>query len=176
MPADDRNHAAPPGRQETLAMLRVAVAYLGEKDQFGWWPTSFLSVTGRRFLELNFPRTQLSAGVAAVTQLAKGLHDERIGEAGGFHLFRLPHGLEQDVHRLLTADAGNRFVELLGGGQTALTFLESVAEGEGGGGQGAVRIAGLGQLAHRPSLRKIAASYREAFARGYRTFPYFTPS
>jgi len=157
-------------------MLRVAVAYLGEKDQFGWWSTSFLSVTGRRFLALNFPRTQLCAGVTAVTQLAKGLHDQRIGQAGAFHLFRLPHGLEQDLHRLLTADSATRFAELIGGRESALTLLDVVAEGEGGGGAGAVRAAGLGQLTQRPSLRKVAAGYRDAFAAGYQTFPYFTPS
>lgn len=175
MLTDEASPTTLPQRLETLAMLRVAVAYLGEKDQFGWWPTSFLSVTGRRFLELNFPRTQLSAAVTAVTQLAKGLHDESIGQAGAFHLFRLSHGLEQEVHRLLVADSASRF-ELISGREPALKFLDAVAEGEGGGGQGAVRAAGLGQLTHRPTLRKIAASYRDAFVTGYQTFPYLTPS
>jgi len=176
MSTDDANRSTLPGPIETLAMLRVAVAYLGEKDQFGWWPTTFLSVTGQRFLELNFPRTLLSAGVTAVTQLAKGLHDESIGQAGAFHLFRLSHGLEQEVHRLLVADSASRFVELISGREPALKFLDAVAEGEGGGGQGAVRAAGLGQLTHRPTLRKVAASYRDAFVTGYQTFPYLTPS
>ncbi len=175
MLTDEASPTTLPQRLETLAMLRVAVAYLGEKDQFGWWPTSFLSVTGRRFLELNFPRTQLSAGVTAVTQLAKGLHDESIGQAGAFHLFRLSYGLEQEVHRLLVADSASRF-ELISGREPALKFLDAVAEGEGGGGQGAVRAAGLGQLTHRPTLRKVAASYRDAFVTGYQTFPYLTPS
>jgi len=103
------------GPLATLVALRVLVAYLGEKDQFGWWSTSFLSVTGRRFLELNFPRTLLSAGVTAASDAAKDLHDQRIGHAGAFHLFRLPHGLEQDVHRYLGAEAAGGLGGLIGG-------------------------------------------------------------
>lgn len=176
MPTDDANQSMPPGRLQTLAMLRVAVAYLGEKDQFGWWPTALLSPTGRRFLELNFPRTLVSAGVTSVTQLAKGLHDQRIGQAGAFHLFRLPYGLEQDLHGLLAADAGQRFVELISGRDQALQRLDAVAEGESGCGAGALRVSGLSQLTHRPTLRKVAASYRDAFVGGYQSYPYFVGS
>jgi hypothetical protein len=176
MPADEGSRTTLPGRLDTLAILRVVVAYLGEKDQFGWWPTAFLSTTGRRFLELNFPRTLVSAGVTSVTQLAKGLHDQRIGQAGAFHLFRLPHGLEQYLHGLLAADAGQRFVELISGRDPALQLLDAVAEGESGCGAGALRVSGFSQLTHRPTLRKVAASYRDAFLGGYQAYPYFVGS
>jgi hypothetical protein len=28
---------------ETLAKLRFAIGYLGERDQFGWWQSSFFT-------------------------------------------------------------------------------------------------------------------------------------
>jgi len=164
------------GPLERLATLRVLVAYLGEKDQFDWWPTAFLTVTGQRFLELNFPRTLLSAGVTCVCQAAKDLHDQRIGHAGAFHLFRLPHGLEQDVHRFLATDDGRDLVGLISGREQAVAGLNALAEEEGACSEGPVRVAALGQCTHRPSLRRVAACYRDAFERGHRTFPYFTPA
>lgn len=164
------------GPLERLVALRVLVAYLGEADQFDWWPTAFLTVTGQRFLELNFPRTLLSAGVASVCQAAKNLHDQRIGHAGAFHLFRLPHGLEQDVHRFLATDGGRDLVGLISGREHAVAGLNALAEEEGACSEGPVRVAALSQCTHRPSLRKVAACYRDAFEHGHRTFPYFTPA
>jgi hypothetical protein len=160
-------------RLEALASLRLLVAYLGEKDQFAWWPTSFLSATGRRFLEYNFPRTVLSAGVSSVAHAAKELHDQRIGRAGAYHLFRLPHALEQDIHALLAAESGNGFAELVSSGEQALAKLAEFAEEEDVTAQGPVRVSGLRQLTHRPSIRKAAAHYRNAFESGQQTFPYF---
>ena len=167
------NESRSTSRLEALANLRVLVAYLGEKDHFDWWPTSFLSSTGRRFLEYNFPRTVLSAGVSSVAQAAKELHDQRIGRADAFHLFRLPHALEQDVHALLATESGNGFAELVSSREQALAKLTELAEEEDVTAQGPVRVAGLRQLTHRPSIRKAAAHYRSAFEGGLQTFPYF---
>jgi hypothetical protein len=172
MPSSDqmseRHRLAP------LLKLRVLVAYLGEKDQYGWWPTSFLSPTGRRFLEFNFPRTVLSAGIGSVSQAAKALHDQRIGRRGVFHLFRLPHALEQDIHALLATGSEHNFVDLISGQEHALEKLGEIADSEASTGQGPVRVSGLGQLTHRPSVRKVAACYLDAFSQEHQTFPYFT--
>lgn len=162
------------GPLATLVALRVLVAYLGEKDQFGWWPTSFLSATGRRFLELNFPRTLLSAGVTAASDAAKDLHDQRIGHAGAFHLFRLPHGLEQDVHRYLGAEAAGGLAGLIGGRDEAVASLGALAVEDAACSPGPLRVGTLLQLGHPASLRKLASCYRDAFAHGHQTFPYFT--
>ena len=51
--------------------LRVAVAFLGEKGQNGWWQTQFLQPTGQRFLEFIYPRTVFAAGVNAASEAAK---------------------------------------------------------------------------------------------------------
>jgi hypothetical protein len=42
---------------ETLAKLRAAAGYLGERDQAGWWPSAFLATTSPAFLAPVFART-----------------------------------------------------------------------------------------------------------------------
>jgi hypothetical protein len=161
-------------RLQALAKLRLLVAYLGESDQYDWWRTSFLSPTGRRYLEFNFPRTVLSAGINSVSHAAKELHDRRIGRNGVFHLFRLPHGIEQDLHFLLAGDFKDELDELINGRDHALKALGELAEGEKLQSEGPTRISAIGQMTHRPSLRRLAACYLWAFESGKQTFPYFT--
>jgi hypothetical protein len=161
-------------RVDTLTRLRLLVSYLGEKDQFDWWPTSFLSPTGRRFLEYNFPRTVLAAGAHSTTAAAKQLHDERIGRAGVYHLFRLPHALEQDIHRYLAAADGLAWAGLVESREVALESLKDMAGKESMSAQGPVRISGLSQMTHRPSTRKVASCYAQAFQTATRVYPYFT--
>ena len=55
---------------EDLITLRAIVCFLGEKPQFGWWDTNFLSQTGLQFLVINFPRTALAAGCNSVIEAA----------------------------------------------------------------------------------------------------------
>jgi len=76
-----------------FVILRALVGYLGEKPQFGWWDTNFLSKTSLQFLEINFPRSYLSAGCVSVTQAAHRVHDQLIGKNGVFHLFRLEEAM-----------------------------------------------------------------------------------
>jgi hypothetical protein len=80
-----------------LLRLRIAVAYLGEKEQFAWWSTRFLGSTGRRFLEFIYPRSAFAAAVTSASEAAKTFHDFRIGKGRIYHLFRLPHLLVYQV-------------------------------------------------------------------------------
>jgi len=157
-----------------LAKLRILVGYLGETDQCDWWRTSFLSPTGMRYLEFNFPRTVLSAGINSVSHAAKELHDRRIGRNGVFHLFRLPHAIEQDLHLLLAGDFKDELNEMIQGRDRAMKALAELAEGEKLQSKGPTRISAIGQMTHRFSLRKLAACYLWAFESGKQTFPYFT--
>ena len=161
-------------RIRTLAKLRILVGYLGESEQCDWWRTSFLSPTGRRYLEFNFPRTVLSAGINSVAYAAKELHDRRIGRNGVFHLFRLPHAIEQDLHLLFAGDARDELDELVHGRDRAIDALGKLAEGEKLQAEGPTRISDISQMTHRPSLRKTAACYLWAFENTKQTFPYFT--
>lgn len=157
-----------------LARLRAVVAYLGEADQLGWWRTSFLSPTGRRLLEYNFPRTVLSAAVAAASHAARQLHDKTIATSGAHHLFRLPHDLEVRVHGYLVGEGASRLSGVLVSREAALEALVGASEGETGAGVGPRRISTTGRITHRPSLRKTAACYAAAFGGSDRVFPYFS--
>lgn len=35
----------------TLLQMRLLVGFLGERAQFGWWPTAFYEASSRLFLE-----------------------------------------------------------------------------------------------------------------------------
>lgn len=157
-----------------LARLRALVAYLGEAEQFDWWRTSFLSPTGLRLLEYNFPRTRLSAGVVAASHAAKRLHDERIASTGAHHLFRLPHDLEVRIHGYLVGDGTAEVADMLTSRDAALAAMRLSAQSEERTGVGPVRISTIGRISHRPSLRKVAATYLHAFDVGDTAFPYFT--
>ena len=174
MAANENSKPSGRNRTEVMARLRVAVGFLGEKDQYAWWPTSFLSRTGRRYLEFNFPRTVLSAGVSSVSHAAKELHDQRIGRGGVFHLFRLPHAFEQDLHLLLASEFRKELESLIAGRDTALAVLSELADGEDLDVEGAMRISDVSRVTHALSLRKLAGCYLSAFKNGKQTFPYFT--
>jgi hypothetical protein len=87
-------------RIEQYAVLRILVGFLGEKDQFNWWDCSFLNATGRKFVAIDYPRSSLAAAANAATEAARRVHDARIGKGGVFHLFRLPHAMEQKLRAL----------------------------------------------------------------------------
>jgi hypothetical protein len=172
---DDGAHLGRVGEATAaLARLRAVVAYLGEDDHFGWWPTSFLSATGQRVLAFNFPRTALSAGVNAATHSARRLHDERIGTAGAYHLFRLPFELESRIHNYLLATAAEAFASLVESREVAMDALRTLSGDETKAGVGPVRVSSAARMMHRPSLRRTAACYAHAFVGDAQAFPYFT--
>lgn len=86
---------------EKLTSLRILVGYLGEREQYTWWPSAFFASGSAAFLAPLFTRTQPLAQFNGVTQAAALIHDERIGIGQVYHLFRLPEDLEQGIHRTL---------------------------------------------------------------------------
>jgi hypothetical protein len=161
-------------RLDALARLRVLVALLGERDRFGWWSTAVLSSTGRRFMTLCFPRTAAASAITTVVEAAKVRHDERIGRTKAFHLFRLPHMLEQDIHGLLRARAVDLLADPAFSPEAALDTIAAIAGDTKASAPGAIRVASVQQLTHSPSIRKTAACYHSAFADGHQSFPYFS--
>ena len=55
-----------------LVRLRVLVGYLGEKAQFGWWPTEFYAGTSEAFLAPVFGKTVDLARYNGVLEAARG--------------------------------------------------------------------------------------------------------
>ena len=161
-------------RIEQYATLRLLVGFLGEKDQFGWWDSSFLGVTGRKFLSIVYPKSNLAAAVNAATQAACRLHDDRIGKGRVFHLFRLPHVIEQKVHRyLLDMDAGQAS-GWLASKEAALQELQQMATKTGSTAAGPVQVGTPTALAAPATPGLLAGLYLDAFRSNSRRMPYFT--
>ena len=121
------SHPVAQKRIEQYAALRILVAFLGEKDQFNWWDSSFLNATERKFLAIDYPKSFLAAAANAATEAARRVHDSRIGKGRVFHLFRLPHAMEQKLHRyLLEMDTGQA-AGWLASKDAALQQLEQMA-------------------------------------------------
>ena len=64
---------------QTVADLRMAVGYLGEKSQNNWWSSSFLAPQAKTYLSPIYPRTVALAQYRGVTEAALLVHDEFIG-------------------------------------------------------------------------------------------------
>lgn len=159
---------------QAYARLRLLVAYLGEKPQDGWWDTSYLNPTGKEFLELNFPRSALSAGVSAATSAGKKLHDERIGKSRVYHLFRLPFEIEVKVQEcILTSDQADQWA-LIESRQKALDELARIADRTLDAPEGPVCVGEEKNILGAHGNKEIARHYSSAFGRGVKCLPYFT--
>ena len=159
---------------QALIRLRALVGYLGEKDQFGWWDTNFLSPTGLQFLSINFPRSSFSAGVNSVATAARRLHDERIGKGGVYHLFRLPSSVEETVHNeLLQMDAA-KLEEMISDKETALENIETMLSNRATVPEGPVQVGRLKNIMSNFAVSEISMHYYDAFKSGKQCFPYFT--
>lgn len=158
-----------------LAQLRAAVGFLGERDQHGWWQSTFLSAGSRPFLAPVFGRTLVLAQCTGVTQAAALVHDERIGVGRVFHLFRLPEDVEQGVHRVLRdTKVGQQIAAIVASPEAALTHLQSEARSAAGSGVGPTQIGSAHDLRERKPWRTVAAQYAHAFAAQAQVYPYFT--
>jgi hypothetical protein len=134
-------------RIEQLALLRALVAFLGEKDQFGWWDCSFLGSTGRKYLAITHPRSHVATGVMAACEAARRVHDARIGKGRVYHLFRLPHATEQKLQRHALTEDNTALVAAFESKDKALRTLETLAKDPNGTLDGPVKLGGAKTLA-----------------------------
>lgn len=157
-----------------LARLRVIAAYLGEKGQHGWWPTSFFGTIGNQFLAPVFPKTTLLAQYHGATEGARRLHDDHIGVGQVFHLFRLPEETEQDLHNLLLNSPGSIDTALISTRQSAEAALCDLAGSVPSVAEGPVAIKLAADIVSEATVRQLAQVYAAAFAGGVRAYPYFS--
>lgn len=151
---------------ELLAGMRIVIGFLGEKEQAGWWSSSFLGVGGTAFLSPVFPRTQFLAQCRGVTAAASKVHDERIGVGQVFHLFRLPEDLEQGIHRILhSADVIERLSTNVADREAAKRFLQMENGKVKDGDVGPTYVAATSSLRDSTTWRQVAAKYAKAFER-----------
>jgi hypothetical protein len=161
-------------RVEQLALLRALVAFLGEKDQCGWWDCSFLGSTGQKYLAITHPRSHVATGVMAACEAARRVHDARIGKGRVYHLFRLPHATEQKLQRHALAKGDTTLVTAFESKAKALRTLETLAKDPDGTPDGPVKLGGAKTLASSSIVSKLAGIYLGAFKSSKEAMPYFT--
>jgi hypothetical protein len=159
---------------DLLISIRATVGYLGEKDQFAWWPSAFFGPSSNSFLAPVFARTQMLAQCAGVTRAAASVHDERIGVGRVYHLFRLPEDMEQTIHSALQTPALCQNLDNhVANKDAALAFLRQTAAPLRKPGVGPTLVGGLVDLRNLEHWRLVAAHYLHAFERGAEVFAYF---
>ncbi len=159
-------------KSETLLRLRLIVGFLGERAQFGWWPTTFFERSSQSFLAPVFTRTTGLVRYHSVVEAARRLHDEHLN-VGSYHLFRLPEELEQDLHTMMQA-AGE---ESLGGEElqkrdAGLEALRRLAGTNSAQSIGPTLVGSIGSLDALETVQAIAAAYLFGFEQNSRVYPY----
>jgi len=159
----------------TIVRLRLAVAFLGEREQAGWWPSNFLSRNARAFMEPVFGNGSNLAQYYGATEAARRVHDERIGVGRVFHLFRMPETVEQLVFDLLAdKSVSDEVADCIASESTAGAVLVQLAPGIGRAETGPVRVGGIEMLSNPDTMATIAAHYQAAFRAHTQCFPYFS--
>lgn len=156
-----------------IIQLRRIVGFLGEKEQFGWWQSSFYSPVSTAFLYPIFTRTQSLAQLNGVARAAALVHDEFIGVGAVYHLFRLPEGMEQRIVREMQT---RHAPEAPLAQAEALAWLREQAGETPVATIGPVRIGRIADLRDPASWAKVAALYLYVFESGERIYPYFQDS
>lgn len=158
---------------ENLATLRTVVGYLGEKEQYAWWQSSFLGTGSRSFLAPVFGRTMLLAQVTGITSAAARVHDEYIGVGDTYHLFRLPEDLEQSMHEFFASPEPSPTISAwIKSRETALSYLQEIAP-PATTGIGPVHVGNLEAIRSAAAWESAAAHYAQAFLHSTQSFPYF---
>ena len=167
---------APREQDQLLAItrVRIIVGYLGEKAQFDWWPSGFLTPASAAFLNPVFARTTPLAQYQGIKEAARRVHDDHIGVGRVFHLFRLPETLEQSLFEVLqdpaTATAAHQDISSQA---TALAALQSFCRAPAAvQPQGPIQIGTLADLEGDAWLGAVACNYHAAFTLGMRSYPY----
>ena len=151
-----------------LTRLRTCVAFLGEKDQENWWPSSFLSQSGAAFLTPVFPKTTQLARVNGASAAAQAIHDEHIGVGDVFHLFRLPENIEHDIAQSLTKESS--ITDSFKSDEAAYACIEELSTGDVTEGIGPLLINQC-EVNH-DALAQMASAYLAGFRNNQAVYPY----
>lgn len=153
-----------------LAMMRCSVLLHGEKSGSPWWPSTAAS-SDAADIRFVFPRTAMTAAFSRAGELAKRLHDERTKQQGFYHLFRLPHAIEADIHRetVRLERAGELSTEKI------TTFFSGFLEGPSPASKATEGPVDCGKilLSKLSDLKRIGLLYKRAFDTDTICLPYF---
>lgn len=156
----------------TILKVRLLVGFLGERSQYGWWPTSFFGEYSLRSLEFVAPKTAGLAQYRGAVEAARRLHDEHLS-VGSYHLFRLPEEVEQDLHALVQSAQGAAVIrELPKDKETALSSLAKMANAGGVAAEGPVSVGSISALGEADTAKAIAGVYVKALSANVKAYPY----
>ena len=156
----------------SILQMRLLVGFLGERAQYGWWPTAFYEASSPQFLEPVFSKTTSLAQYHGVVEAARRLHDEHLS-VGSFHLFRLPEELEQDLHALVQSSAGEEPTGKVSRTKdAALEALKRLSPAGPRASEGPTNIGSIKDIASPDVLTAIAGAYVSAFSQNGKTYPY----
>ena len=160
-------------KTEAILQLRLLVGFLGERAQFGWWPTSFYEQSSRLFLEPVFSKTSRLAQYHGVMEAARRLHDEHLS-VGSYHLFRLPEELEQDIHALMQSpDGENLATRSPQTKEDALKAITVLAPNAAKLTEGPKLVGGIDDINSPNAIQLFAAAYLSAFQKNVKIYPYW---
>lgn len=160
---------------QQLALYRMVIGYLGEREQFGWWQSSFFTQGSSAFLSPIFSRTQILAQCTGVTRAATLVHDERIGVGKVYHLFRLPEEMEQSIHQTLQEVQFEEVIrKILSNKDSALDFLQKNSITPDHPEEGPTRIGDTKALHDQKSWSAVAGLYLYSFETQKEILPFFT--
>jgi len=156
----------------TLLQMRLLVGLLGERAQFGWWPTAFYETSSRHFLEPVFSKTSRLAQYHGVLEAARRQHDEHLS-VGCYHLFRLPEEVEMDLYALVQSSVGEELAAKMPQGKdAALEALKRLAPAGIKPSEGPAAVGSIKDIDAPAALTSIAGAYYSAFSQNAKTYPY----
>jgi hypothetical protein len=158
-----------------IIKLRFLIGFLGEKKQYNWWTSDFLSSSSVSFLTPVFARTSIMAQYQGVKEAARIEHDSKIGiGANVFHLFRLPESIEIKLYNLLQdKQVSSELSKLLQDKQTAEKALEKLADKTISSSVGPIKKGDISDIPEENHWKKLAMQYILAFHSDKKIFPYF---
>jgi hypothetical protein len=156
---------------QTAAEIRLVVGYLTEQHA-SWVTSQFFGPRAAAFLSPVFARTTFQAQCNGVTGANVRLHDEIIGVGRTHHLFRLPEVLEQGVAAALAEPSFvARVRPHLESAEMAQARLQAMAI-QSVATEGAINVPGNLSEDADDALRTMAGLYADAFAKGFKTYPF----
>jgi hypothetical protein len=158
--------------EKAICEVRLLVGFLGEKQQFNWWESAFLSPVSKSFLTPVFPKTTLRSQYNGVCQASSLVHDSFIGTGFHYHLYRLPDSIE----RMACMAADNSMDAItavhLSSVATAMARLEQFCVVPTPRCEGPIVVGDYNDRKLDSLLRKMASHYCQAFTGGYKCYPY----
>ncbi|KSV61622.1 hypothetical protein N182_13675 [Sinorhizobium sp. GL2] len=155
-----------------IAKLRLAVGFLGEREQNGWWPSAFLSATSVAFLSPVFGSGLLQVRYQGMLEAARRAHDDRIGVGRVFHPFRLPEVMEQRVFDTVQT-AAPELLDAFTSIDAALAALKSLGSTTRDLKAGPALVGQVDILEDSSWISETASLYSAAFNASAQCFPYF---